>query len=248
MRVLQMGPYPPPHGGVQTNLVAIRQFLLARGISCAVINLTRYRSENNDDVHYPKNAIEVTRLLARLEYDIIHLHIGGNLTHRMLMLGLACCSMPRSKAVLTFHSGGYPQSEAGKKASPFTFPGFVLRQFDRVIGVNRELEQLFNRFGVAKNRIRMIHPHAISLPPRETSLPDHIARFFRAHKPNLVTVSGLEPEYALSLQIDALGTVRQRFPEAGLVIIGAGSLEAEVRKQIQSKPYAEHILLCGDVP
>ena len=28
MRVLQLGPYPPPHGGVQTNLVAIRAFLL----------------------------------------------------------------------------------------------------------------------------------------------------------------------------------------------------------------------------
>ncbi len=24
MRVLQLGPYPPPHGGVQSNLVAIR--------------------------------------------------------------------------------------------------------------------------------------------------------------------------------------------------------------------------------
>ena len=27
MRVVQLGPYPPPHGGVQTNLVAIREYL-----------------------------------------------------------------------------------------------------------------------------------------------------------------------------------------------------------------------------
>ena len=27
MIILQMGPYPPPHGGVQTNLVAIRRYL-----------------------------------------------------------------------------------------------------------------------------------------------------------------------------------------------------------------------------
>ena len=144
-----MGPYPPPHGGVQTNLVAIRRFLLSRGIPCAVINLTRYRREDGDEIYYPKNPLEVLKLLTRLQYDIIHLHFGGHLPTRLLMLALACCLMPRSKTVFTFHSGGYPLSEAGKSATPFTFRGFVFRRFDRVIGVNRELEKLFRRFGVA---------------------------------------------------------------------------------------------------
>jgi len=243
-----MGPYPPPHGGVQTNLVAIRRFLLARGIPCAVINLTRYRRKDDDEVYYPKNVIEVLKLLTRLQYDIIHLHIGGALPPRLLMLGLACCLMPRSKTVFTFHSGGYPLSEEGKQAHPFTFRGFVFRRFDRIIGVNRELEDLFRRFGVPESRIRMIFPHAISVDAFETSLPDHLARFFETHTPTMVTVSGLEPEYDLPLQIEVLGEVRRQFPDAGLVIIGAGSLEAEVRKQIQSRSYAEHILLCGDVP
>jgi glycosyltransferase involved in cell wall biosynthesis len=58
----------------------------------------------------------------------------------------------------------------------------------------------------------------------------------------------LEPEYDLPLQIEVLGEVHQQFPDAGLVIIGAGSLEAEMREQIQNKSYADHILLCGDVP
>ncbi len=243
-----MGPYPPPHGGVQTNLVAIRQFLMARGIPCAVINLTRFRREDDDEVYYPKNAFQVLKLLARLQYDIIHMHIGGNLSTRLLMLGLTCSLIPRSKSVLTFHSGGYPLSEAGKSADPFTFRGFVFRRFDRVISVNQELEQLFRRFGVAAWRVRLINPHATSIHSSETSLPNHLAQFYQTHKPRMVTVSGLEPEYELPLQIDVLGSVRERFPNAGLVIIGSGSLEAELRKKIQSKSYAEHILLCGDIP
>src|SRR5262245_23896779 len=248
MRVLQLGPYPPPHGGVQTNLVAIRRFLLSRGIPCAVINLTRYRREDGDEIYYPKNPLEVLRLLTRLRYDIIHLHFGGNLSPRLMMLALACCMMPRSKTVLTFHSGGYPLSKAGMSARPLTFRGFVLRRFDRVIGVNRELEILFRRFGVAEGQIRLIYPHAISLDSAEKSLPDQLARFFQTHSPTLLTVSGLEPEYDIPLQIDVLGQVRERFPDAGLVIIGSGSLEAEVRARIEGRPYAEHILLCGDVP
>src|SRR6266498_2522257 len=162
MRVLQLGPYPPPHGGVQTNLVAIRRFLLSRGIPCAVINLTRYRREDGDEIYYPKSPLEVLRLLTRLQYDIIHLHFGGNLSPRLMILALACCLMPRIKTVLTFHSGGYPLSKAGKSATPLTFRGFVLRRFDRVISVNQELEKLFRRFGVPAGRIRLIYPHAIS--------------------------------------------------------------------------------------
>src|SRR5262249_15536887 len=171
-----------------------------------------------------------------------------NLSPRLMILALACCLMPRSKTVLTFHSGGYPLSKAGKSATPLTFRGFVLRRFDRVIGVNQELGKLFRSFGVAAGRIHLISPHAISLDSVESSLPDYLARFFQTHYPTLVTVSGLEPEYDLSLQIDVLGEVRRRFPNAGLVIIGSGSLEEEVRARVRSKPYAEHILLCGVVP
>jgi glycosyltransferase involved in cell wall biosynthesis len=165
-----------------------------------------------------------------------------------MMLALACSLMPRRKTVLTFHSGGYPLSEAGRSANPLTFRGFVLRRFDKVIGVNQELKNLFRRFGVAEERIRLILPHSISPDSIEKALPERLSRFFRAHNPTLLTVGLLEPEYDLPLQIKVLAKVRERFPDAGLTIIGSGSLEAELRELIQSKPYADHILLCGDVP
>src|SRR5205823_11791477 len=66
MRVVQLGPYPPPHGGVQTNLVAIRQFLEQRGIACEAINLTRFRRPDADGVHYPRNAAGLLKLLLEL--------------------------------------------------------------------------------------------------------------------------------------------------------------------------------------
>jgi len=42
--------------------------------------------------------------------------------------------------------------------------------------------------------------------------------------------------------------VREKYPNAGLAIIGAGSLEADLAARIAAKPYAQHVLLCGDVP
>jgi glycogen synthase len=248
MRVLLMGPYPPPYGGVQTNLVAIRQYLRKREIPCAVINLTRYRKEEADEIYYPKSALELLKLLFRLRYDIIHLHFGGNLTRRLLLLALVCSMLPRRKVVLTFHSGGYPISEEGRKATRRSFCGFVLRRLDTVIGVNRQLIEFFLKMGVASDRVRLIQPHALSLATPAEKLPAAMRRFYDTHKPVLVTVSGLEPEYDISLQIEALELVRKRHPNAGLVIIGSGSIETEIREQIESKPFAESVLMCGDVP
>src|SRR5205814_2287693 len=72
--------------------------------------------------------------------------------------------------------------------------------------------------------------------------------FYREHDPVLLTVGLLELEYDLPLQVNTLGKIREYLPGAGLVIIGAGSLEADLRRAIGAVPWAEHILLAGDVP
>jgi glycosyltransferase involved in cell wall biosynthesis len=246
MRVVQIGPFPPPHGGVQSNLVAIRQFLRTRNIYCAVINLTRFRRPDADDVHYPQSAFQLVALLFRLRYDIIHIHFGGNITARLLALWFVCSMIPGKNTVLTFHSGGYPSSNEGRTARPGTLRGFVFRRLDRIICVNEEMVAMFQRFGVPSHRIRLIAPHAFVQPLPAQARPD-IADFFQHHSPVLATVAGLEPEYDIPLQIEVLGDLLPGFPRLGLVIIGAGSLEQEIRDLIASKPYSSHLLLCGDV-
>jgi glycosyltransferase involved in cell wall biosynthesis len=248
MRVVQLGPYPPPHGGVQTNLVAIRDLLRATGHECLAVNLTRNRREDGDGVYYPRSASELMRLLARLKADILHLHFGGDLTRRLLSLALFCTALPGRRTVLTFHSGGYPGSPAGQTAAPATLRGFVLRRFDGLIGVNQEISAMFGKFGVPDRRIRTILPYVVYPPDRALALPDRLAAFMAAHRPVLLTVGLLEPEYDLPLQIDLLGRIREQHPNAGLIIAGSGSLEAALRAHIAAQPWRDHILLYGDMP
>jgi glycosyltransferase involved in cell wall biosynthesis len=248
MTVLQMGPYPPPHGGVQTNLVALRKYLLKQGVACPVINLTRFRREGRDGIYYPKTVLDVIKLLLTLDYDVIHLHAGGDFSRRHVGVLLLCSLLLGKKTVFTFHSGGYPTSEAGKQAQPRSVRGFVLRRLDGIIAINPELLDLFLRFGVAPERIRLIAPHAVERPLADTPLPESMEEFYAAHNPLLVTVSGLEPEYDIPLQIEATGLLREKFPRLGLAIIGGGSLEQNIRKRIAAVPHREHLLLCGDIP
>lgn len=249
MRVLQLGPHPPPHGGVQANLSAIRDALLKRGDTCPVVTLTRTNKAPTDDaeVFRPQSAWELLKYLLGLRYDIVHLHLGGNLTMRLLGLTLLCALMPRSRSVLTFHSGGYPSSPAGQSARPRTLRGFIFRRLDRIIGVNAEIVEMFLKFAVPTDKVRLIHPHAVTEPLPETLMPEAIEKFLQAHQPVLLSVGLLEPEYDLPLQIEVLGLVRKRFPQAGLMMIGSGSIEDDLRELIKLQSDSEDIMLCGDV-
>lgn len=248
MRVVQLGPYPPPHGGVQTNLVAIREYLRARGIGCAVINITRHRREEADEIYYPKSAWGLIYNLFRRRYDIVHLHIGGIMPLRVLALALACTSVPWAKTILTFHSGGYPSSSEGKVARRRSLRGFVLRRFNFVIGVNQEIIDFYLKLGIPEWRARLIPPHSVALTKIARQLEEPLASFFAEHERILVSVCGLEPEYDIGRQIEAVAQVLQKFPDTGLAIIGSGSLESSLREQIRAGPYGRNVLLCGDVP
>lgn len=249
MRVLLLGPYPPPHGGVETNLVAIRRFLRKRGVACAVVNITRHRKQEADEIYYPGNALELLGLLFRLRYDLLHLHVGGILSHRVLCLGLVCSLVPGKKTVFTFHSGGYPSLPEAKALTPRSLAGFVLRRFDRVIGVNQQIVDFFLRLGVFQEGTRLIAPHAfLADEDRSGDLPEPLGGFFANHRPVLISAGQLEPEYDLGSQIEVMGAVRQEFPNAGLVLLGGGTLESGLHRNIEEKPFAQHILLCGDVP
>ena len=247
MRVLQLGPFPPPYGGVQTNLVAIRSFLHRKGIPCAVINVTRHRKPQADDVYYPQSPVELLRLLSRLRYDIVHQHFGGMLTRRILGLGLASTLRPGAKSVLTFHSGGFPSTPEGRRLGPNSFAGFVLRRFDGLIAVNEEIMGFFRKLRVSSERARIISPYSFVTDDDSSSLPGPVADFLNAHNPVFVSAGQLEPEYDLALQIDAMAKLREKFPDSGLLLLGSGSIETELRARIADRKCAQHVLVAGDV-
>jgi len=249
MRVLQVGPFPPPYGGVERNLIALRTFLRSRGIPCGVVNITRHRKAEVDEVYQPAGPIDLARRLATLRYDVIHLHFGGQLTARLLGLYLLCTVLPGRRTVLTFHSGGYPSTPAGRALGPRSLAGFVFRRIDRLIAVNAEIAAFFARLGVARERIRVIAPHAFVAgeAPSEV-LPPALEAFAARHAPLLVSVGGLEPEYDVPAQIGLLERVIERHPRAGLMVIGSGSLQGALAAAVASSAARAQILLCGDVP
>jgi glycosyltransferase involved in cell wall biosynthesis len=117
-----------------------------------------------------------------------------------------------------------------------------------VIAVNEQLRDLFVlQFGVPADRVRLIPPHALPSKPA-VKLPECVEQFFANHDPVLLSMGWLEPEYDFPLQVRALGGLRERHPRAGLMLLGEGRLEHELRRQIEETNYASHVLMPGDLP
>lgn len=248
MRVLQLGPYPPPYGGVSRNMTAIRAELLASGHQCSIIATSRStRIDEEPDVYHPRTPFQLIKLLSSLKYDVLHLHIGGEIPPRVLALMLFCTSFAPARSVLTLHSGGYPFSTDGLAASSGSVRGFIFRRFSRVIGVNRSMAEMLGRYGVKKDRIRVILPYSLHLPDKTVDIPGELRDFVSNHEPCLLSTSLLEREYDVALQIEALGEILKEVPQAGLVIAGGGTLERELKEKINSTGYADHIFMTGDV-
>jgi len=107
--------------------------------------------------------------------------------------------------------------------------------------------EMFERFGVKKERLHLIAPFVHRNPDKSIAIPARLRAFADKHYPFLLTVSLLEDTYDLFMQIEAMEKVLEKFPNAGLMILGSGSLRKELESAIAAKSYAEKILLAGDV-
>ena len=95
MKILLIGPCPPPHGGISVHMMRIEQDLRAVGVECAVLNTADVRS-------WPAFC------LALLRYAIdgwtFHLHTNGH--NRNSWLIALACGLIGNKCVLTLHWHG----------------------------------------------------------------------------------------------------------------------------------------------
>lgn len=229
-------------------MLAIRDELLERGHRASIIATTRSTQvRREENVYHPRTPGELVRLLMKLDYDVLHLHVGGDITKRVLGLAAVCVAFGRGRSVITIHSGGYPLSKAGRAARRLSARGAVFRRFERVVAVNPLIADVFRRYGVAEEKLSVVYPFAHRRPDPSVGIPEKLKRFIEDHSPFLLSVSLLEDDYDLPVQIEAMEQILERLPQAGLLVAGSGSLESEIKDLIASKNYADGIFLAGNV-
>lgn len=248
LHILQLGPYPPPEGGISRNMLAIRDELAASGHRCSIIATSKSSSIIDEpDVFHPSSGMELVRLIWAIKFDVLHLHIGGDITMRVLLLALAATLVGRNRCVLTLHSGGYPQTKKARAARQNSIRGVIFRRFSRIIAVSQPIADVFRRYGVENERMRKILPFSLKQPDPEIAVPADLSAFMLKHSPILLSVGGLEKDYDPLFQIAAMKEILSEFPDAGLLLAGGGSMLRDMEQAIIESGYAENIHLAGNI-
>ena len=239
-----MGPVPPPYGGVATNMFAIHNELQRLGHESTMIDvIDRNGRSSQKDVFKPRSPLALLRFLASKDFDLIHYHIGGRFNGRLAVLTLICGLLPGKRSVVTFHSGGFAM-ETVNSARPFSMRGLAFHSVDLLIGVNDQILEMFKAYGLNGTRTRKILPFDLKRPDPNVKIPIGVAAGISGFDPLLLSVGALEPEYNNEFLVRAMPRVLDRHPNAGLVIIGSGSLKMglDVPKELR-----EHVLVTGDM-
>jgi glycogen(starch) synthase len=238
MKMVLIGPYPPPHGGISVNILGLYRQLTADGVACVVLDPHRYSSK-----------IALVRTLIRYASDgwTLHLHANGH-NRKSWLLAFLCgfvAGIFRTRRILTLHSGLVPR---------YLHAGFwqrrlakiVCRLHNRIVCVNPAIRDAIVLLGIHPGRIE-ITPAYLAAASTDILLDSLLLAWLETHEPLISTALFFRPEYGFELLIECLERLRRRYPSLGCLVMGSGEHYQEAVAQIRDACLEDTVLLLGDV-
>jgi glycosyltransferase involved in cell wall biosynthesis len=186
-------------------------------------------------------AWKFSRLLRRLQPDVIHAHDphGVAMASLALSLGSGSRSPLRPPALIAarrvdFHLKGN------------SFSRWKYRQVNCFIAASEAIRLMLVADGIADERTVTVHEgididHILAAPPVNI----HEA-FFLPHGAAVVgNVAALVPHKGQRYLIDAAHLVVQQLPDTRFVILGEGELREHLERQVHEHHLEKHVLLAG---
>lgn len=241
-KLLLVGPFPPPHGGVSVHVATLQELLLKSGIPCRVLNISRDAPRSDSYVSI-RGSLHFAILLLRYSFEgwSLHVHINGHNVKSWLVAltaGLAGMIGRRARgAMLTIHSGmspAYLNSGRFARFLAWATCGF----YRHIIGVNSEIAAELRALPVPAERIEIL-PAFLSTPAALRQLPDGFEEWSQTHDPVLSTALFFRPEYGFEVLVQAIGELRRKHPRLGCVVMG----DSESRPE----GLQPHVFAIGDV-
>ncbi len=249
MKLLLVGPFPPPHGGVSVHVAEARRQLAEAGIACRVLNTDR-RAPPSDLYLRARSGPGLALAVLRHSLDgwTIHVHTNGH-NHKSWLIALACglAGLPGPASLLTLHSGMAPAYLRQGSRLRRGLARLTCHLYDRMIAVSPEIHEALRELAVAAKRLVVLPAFLTPAPPR-VELPAAAEQFVHAHRPLLCTALFFRPEYGFDLLVDAVARLRRRRPGIGCLVRGSGEQQAEARARVHQRGLDDAMLLLGDVP
>jgi len=238
MKVLLIGPFPPPHGGISVHVSGIHRQLLAAGEECGILDTSRIRP----GVRFAGSLMR--RVCAGWT---LHLHTNGhNLRSWLVALFCAVTGRVSGGCILTLHSGMAPAYLNDCGPARGTLASIACRLSKRVICASAAIREAVLQLGVTADRAEVM-PAFVGTPGLKVALNPSLLHWMRDHRPVLSTVLFFRPEYGFDLLVDALGRLRASYPTMGCLVMGSGEDRSVAEKLVRNAGLEDCIRMPGDL-
>src|SRR6266540_2192959 len=210
IKVLLVGPYPPPYGGIAVQIYEWQRHLEKLGtFECSILNIGESRAANLNNcvsVHGYLDFLRKVHGFVRQGY-LIHLVTNGhNLKSWLCSFACALVGARNSRrTVLVFGSGLMPEYINRAGFLPRLLIRSTVKLGGRLICRNEQMRGALIRMGAEPTRISILSGFLSIGPISQEPLPQTIQAFLDTHLPVLgatvsVPDSGvLYPEYGIEL-------------------------------------------------
>jgi len=243
-RVLLVGDYPPPYGGVSVQIASLhRRLSNAPRYASRVLDIGAARRIQRPGVLPSRTGLEFAArlLLAGAQGDLIHLHTNGhNLMSWVVTLACAGAGLLNGRqTVVSIGSGAAPEFVGAARGPARVLITTALGLAGAVICRNERMRQALAHAGCRPEKMTILPGFYGIVAGALPNLPPEITGFMERHSPLAAAMaSSSGPEYGLPLLLDAVTQLRRGFPRLGLVLIGNGTVE----------PSDGEVLATGELP
>ena len=252
-RVLQIGNYPPPVCGWAIHTEVLDRELKQRGVDARVMDIGPGRTITGRDCVPVFSAFDYgwKLLMHRARGFRFHMHVNGDSWKGYAMaLGAVLLGAATGKpAALTFHAG--PVQMYFPRRDGFWHYAFRLlfRASGAIICNHEPVKKIIaETYGIPADRIHPI-PAFSTQYSEEIPVPlsPQVETFLQKHSPRLFSYSLFRPEFTMDALFDSFVAVRERYPNAGLLIAGPKEIPAEATELMRARGIEQSIIIPGNL-
>jgi glycosyltransferase involved in cell wall biosynthesis len=204
-RVLFIANFTPKIGGISGQIELLANHLSEMGIPNQIFN--------TKGGPLKRIFLPISLFVKAKNWHVFHIHGCSNWGFLPIILGVIIGRLTRKKIVVTYHGGSAEQFFT--KCQWLIKP--VLINAHEIIVLSDYLEQVFRKFGLKTTIIPNIIPDK----------RQHVVK--TVFHPNIITTRSLNPIYDILTAIKAFALLVERYPEASLNVVGAGSCENDLK-------------------
>ncbi len=249
-KILLVGPYPPPYGGISTQIERLRKYMDQMGsVDCQVINVGKNRREKIPGVLSASTYADFIFKLSRFCLKKYTCHLVTNGHNFKSWLSAFCCALVGllngKKTVVTFGSGLMGDYMEGANSWVKWLIRRTLSLSGAVVCRNEKTKNILEAFGVAREKVRIMSGFLGVDPSLVGSLPPGVADFIATHRPIIGAHATDSAEYGIPLLIEAVRELRKGYKRMGLVLVGLDETTGNI---VQNDSVRESIFLTGVLP